>query len=159
MISKFDLNYDLTDEMNGTILETKALGSSGSNSVPIYIKTVMANITKGNPTDSVLSTAGSSVFKNANRKPALTKNVLTEQNYVTGTIYKDTNAGDVDKTTELITSYMKDHIDKRYHSITTQNILYEVSKGTTARVSYLNGKISKLCFSLTSNSGTSEALS
>jgi len=157
LISTFELNYDLTEEMNATVLKDKVL-SGASDTVPLYIKTIMANIQKGDPMTSVLSTAGNSIFKNANRKPALTSNVLKEQNFLTGCVYKDTNAEDLSKTTKEITTYLQSHISPLVHSITPKQINYTLKKGSTVRASLLNGKLTKISYALTSTANINKTI-
>jgi hypothetical protein len=158
LISTFELNYELSEEMNAEVLKQTTISGDSSVSLPVYINTVMANITKGTPEQKILKTVGSGVFKNGNRTPALTSQVLKEQNYITASIYKDSNADDVSKTTEAITSYLKSHIDSDVQTISSKSIKYVINKGSDVRVEFLNGKLSKLAFSITNSSGSVKSL-
>ena len=129
MLSKFNLNFDLSKTFNATILSNSVV-SSRDTSVKLYIHTIMPNINKSEPSISLLRTNGYSVFKNGNKKPALTSNLLHEQNYLQSDILNDA-----------------DTIDSNYS--------IEVKSGAQARAEFLNGKLRKLSYSLTSESQAS----
>ena len=157
MLSSFDLSFDLSEELNATVLKKTEITDSDS-SLKLYIPTIMANIKKGTPDVSILTTNGKGVFKNANKKPALTSNKLYEKNYMEASINKDSNSGDIDSAVNMVTSYIKSSIDSSVHNISTKNVKYTINKGSTVRACFLNGKTSKLSYSLTNESSTTKKL-
>lgn len=140
MLSSFDIKYDFSEEMNATVVEDSTL-TNNNQKVKLYIPTIMSGIQKGDPTLSVLSTLGRSVFCNANRKPALTSQVLKEQNYLESSINHDSNVTDIDSVIRSLT-YNEKYVN------------YRILKNSTVRAEFLNGKVSKLSFSTTNNTKT-----
>lgn len=159
MLSKFELDVDMTKEYNARVLKDTTLTGTKNATVKLYIPNLMSNIKKGNtPTTSIVKTKGSGVFKNANRKPVLTGLTLREQNFMTANINLDTTSEDIDSTVELITTYIKSSIDSDVQNISSKNIKYILKKGSKVRTCCLNGKVSKLSYTLTNESETVKEL-
>lgn len=135
MISSFDLKYDFSEEMNAIVVENSELNSNYQR-VKLFIPTIMNGIQKGDPTISILSTLGKSVFCNADKKPILTNPVLREQNYLESSINSTSNVNDLDSTIRSLTNEEK-------------QISYNIPKNATVRAQFLNGKVSKLSFNTT----------
>jgi hypothetical protein len=156
MISKFELNFDLSDEMQCDVLSTLSLTST--TKVPVYINKIMPNIPSGKPTIINLPTNGLGVFKNIERRPSITSPVLKEANYLNAGINMDTNSSDLESLTKNVTSYLSKAINPLVHSISTKSFDMTIQKGSTARVKFLNNKLSKLAFTVTKGSNIKKSL-
>lgn len=141
MISSLDIKYDLSEEMNASVIEDTRLTSS-SQSVKLYIPNVMSGIKKGDPTISILNTNGSSVFCNGSKKPALTGQILREKNYLESTINMETNVNDLDTVVQSLS----------YHE---KYVSYNIDKNSIVRSQFLNNKVSKLSFTVTKDTNAS----
>ena len=62
----------------------------------------------------------------------------------------ETTSNDLDTVTNVLTDYSETHIDSDVHSISQKGFQYTIKKGSPIRVQFLNGKISKLSYYITS---------
>ncbi len=149
MLSSFELNFDLSEEMNAITYENTELKKD--TPIKIYIPTLMSGIPRGSkPEQYNLQTDGKGVFKNKTKKPVLTTNILKEQNYMKAKYNTETTSNDLDTVTNVLTDYLETHIDPDVHSISQKGFKYTIKKGSPIRVQFLNGKISKLSYYITS---------
>ena len=144
MISKFEFDLDLTKEMNATVLEDTDLTGDNTTELKLYIPLIMANITKGEPKSTSLVTKGNNIFKSV-KKPKITKAILKERNYLETDMNSLDNVGDMSSTVEMLSS-------------STKKVNYKINKNSTVRAKFLNGKISKLSYSTTSESSTTKSI-
>lgn len=92
MISAFDLSFDVTEEMMGVIVERLDPAPKEGDPVKIYIPVLMPNIDKSIPSvQKKVINRGSKLFLNANNCKPMSKPILTTQNYITGTMEKNTS--------------------------------------------------------------------
>lgn len=157
MLSSFELNFDLNEEVNATNYEKTSLDEESN--IKVYIPTLMANIPHGDkPQISNLSTDGKDVFKNGSKKPALTGYILKELNYMEAKYNTEIASTDISSATAELTEYIKNNIDPSVHSINTKKYSYTIPEKSHLRVQFLNGKLSKLSYYITNDSNAEKSL-
>ena len=125
MKTNYQEKYEFDKDFNCEILDTIDFMRLKTN-VRVYIPIYMSNIKKGNPSESVLTTKGNSIFV-SEVKPTTTSITLKTQNYLT---VNNLNDGQ-------IISYANSLPNKEYKK-------YVVARGTSVKGRFLNNKLSQL---------------
>lgn len=153
MISSFNKEiFDLTGQMNAVVLNK--INAVDDNHIKVHIPKIMPNISGGEPRISITQTKGYSVFKNANKRPAISGSVIREKNYFETKINAVSNIDDLNIITEKIikeiNESLKEFANKNdlYNIERNKKLKYEIQKYTNIRVEFLNGKLDKLAFTL-----------
>ena len=158
MFSPMKLDIDLTQEVNGTLLEKADLNKTSK--VKIHIPVLMQLIGDSKVEKKIVQTNGLSVFKNIEGRPNISSRIIYEQNYLETNTSGSENASSIESAVNLVTENINKWVPK---TITVQgetvkvasqgsvSLKYNQSKGSTVRCKFLNGKISKLSFSTTAS--------
>lgn len=101
MISSLELNFDVSAEMLGIVVEKKNPAPKEGESLKLYIPVLMPNIQKSIPTTkNKYINKGSRLFLNASACRPTSKVLLNTQNYITG--YLEKNSEWVNSTTSKV---------------------------------------------------------
>lgn len=154
--------FDLTGQMNATALNK--INAVNGETLKIHIPKVMPNIPQGEPQITILQTKGYSVFKNANKKPAISGTVIREKNYFETSFNAVSNVDDLDELTKKLITELNEYVTEfaqrnRLSPISRKKKLkYEIKKYTPLRVEFLNGKINRLAFTIMDQTGSKKEL-
>lgn len=144
MISKFKLDYSLSNEMMGENMLKVDLGKS--NKLKIFIPSIMSNTVKGKKgaAEYIVYTKGRVIFKNSGNKPPKPAAKIKAQNYLVATMSDNSNIYDMKTTITELTKYL--HTKNK--DVDEHKISYVVKVGAPLRVKFLSGKVSKLSFTI-----------
>ena len=153
MITSFNNKlFDLTGQMNAVALNK--INAVKNETLKVHIPKIMPQIPQGDPQITILQTKGYSVFKNANKKPAISGSIIREKNYFETSFNSVSNIDDLDELTKKLIKELNEYVTEFAHTNLLRPInrkkklKYEVKKDTPLRVEFLNGKINHLAFIL-----------
>ena len=159
MISSLDLNFDITVNMLGIVVEKKNPAPKEGESLQLYIPLLMPDIHQSIPSKTTkFINKGNRLFLNASECRPVSKSLLTTQNYITG--YMEKNSEWINASTSEIKNREFENIDGNKITIVGKDSiggsitlnLYEDYKtyftigGEKVECYAPNGKISKLLF-------------
>lgn len=110
MISSLNLNFDVTSEMLGFVVEKKNPAPKEGESLKLYIPVLMPNISQSLPTRfTKFINKGHKLFLNAAECRPSSRVILTTQNYLTG--YLEKNSEWINSTTSELKDRELENID------------------------------------------------
>lgn len=157
MVSTLKLEFDLSKEINGYLLEDKDLSNFKLEKTKLYVPVLMPKIELGEPTEKILETRGQSVFRNDIGKPNVSAELIKEVNYfesdITGTNAIQNMEASTSVTKKNFHKWIKEStgIEASKLKDLEPKLTYEVEKFTMCRCSFLNGKLNKLSFTPNDN--------
>lgn len=142
MISKLALEKSLTGDK--AALNLMDVDLTSENRIKVFIPTIMSNTLKKykKPVEYPIRTKGSRVFKNQSHKPKTTKNVIKAQNYLIASMAHNASILNTKKAIEEVTKYFADSNHKK------KTVSYKIKKESVVTVKFLDGKVSKLAYTV-----------
>lgn len=163
MITSFNSDiFDLTGQMNATVLND--VNAVDEEVLKVHIPKIMPNIPQGLPKVTPLQTKGYSLFKNANKKPAISGSMISEKNFFETKFNSTSNVDDMNELTKKLLEEIKENFDlfasrNRLSTIQRKRKLkYKIKKFTPLRVEFLNGKLNRLTFNTMDQTKTEKKL-
>lgn len=152
------MNAELHKTMEAITYHDVALHTNKNIACKIYINQVMPKVkyVANKPKAKKCKTKGKSILK-SEKKPKLSGNTLSEQNYLTAVKFTNTNGMELKKTVEQLTSYIKANITKTIkgetvHTVGKKSFDYILKKGSKIKATCLNGKISDIQYDINNDS-------